>query len=131
MTSFQIFFKPFFFFVDVGAAGATGSGEATVRGQDWDTRRVGVLLLMSTAEGCAAKYCCSCCKARLYVKNICQGCDSTGNSNTYCMSIMLPVGATLSRLCQALLKFLKPKKRDRRGEAAEPMLCTSENDACD
>ena len=46
------------------------------------------------------------------------------------MSIILPEGATLSRLCHAALKFLKPKKRDRLGEA-EPRLCMSENDACD
>ena len=44
---------------------------------------------------------------------------------------MLPDGAMLSRLCQAELRFLKPKKRDRLGDAAEPMLCMSENDACD
>ena len=36
----------------------------------------------------------------------------------------------LSRLCPAELKFLKPKKRERRGDA-DPMLCMSENDACD
>ena len=41
---------------------------------------------------------------------------------------MLPEGAMLSRLCHAELKFRKPKKRDRRGEA-EPRLIMSENDA--
>ena len=47
------------------------------------------------------------------------------------MSIMLPEGAMLSRLCQAELKFLKPKKRERLGDVAEPTLIMSENDACD
>ena len=51
-------------------------------------------------------------------------------TETHCMSIILPEGAMLSRLCQAELKFLKPKKRERRGDA-DPMLCMSENDACD
>ena len=59
VTSFQIFFKPFFFFAEVGAVSVAGSGDATVLGQDWDIRNVGVVLLMSIAEGCAAKYCCS------------------------------------------------------------------------
>ena len=53
---------------------------------------------------------------------------SNGVEGTYCISIMLPDGAMLSRLCQAALRFLKPKKRDRLGDA-EPRLCISEKDA--
>jgi hypothetical protein len=55
------------------------------------------------------------------------------DKNTYCISIILPdipEGARLSWLRHAALRFLKPKKRERRGEA-DPRLCASENDACE